>query len=810
MIPPGGIQVGKGLRGAVGGNDFFGQDSAAVVADDRHQAIFGTGGRLGNGGGVLMLATFVDDILGVDNQGIIRDFQVHVVRHIDFAVHGEFAVNGDILGQMQFLAGRDIGAVVKGNVGLTVPHHSGKLFHVAELHHHVPLAVQHRHNLCIRTEGVVTQPLQSAVEFHICRTYPVLGGVVGVVDISAQGLAANVSQALRQVNRLQRNAPEGAVPDVSQAIRQVNGRQRAAALECRRANLFQGAGQGDGSHVAHTGQAIVADIRHTFANHHGFLQVTGKAAVFPNFQGSWNFQHSVGIDLQADGLGVPAQVAHALVAHGFQVFGHVEFRDVEHLVKGPLPDLFNGVRQVQLVDVLVLEKYPLVDAGDGVGPVVAFAVHFGRQGILSSRRSGIKAHHLHLGVRGGHVREGAVVEAHAVVAGVGHAVEQNLLAVAAAAQGSRRGLGLHIHHRFFAQGQVPGAEAVLANGGNAGADVYRFHPLAVDVGAKANGLHIVRNVNGLHVGKPGKGPCINFLDTFRNGDPFQAGAVEGGVADFLQSVGQGDTLQGRAAPEHSLGDFLQVGRQLHIGQVWTIVEDVGAKLGHTLRNGGSLHRGAHKGLFADVLHAVRQIQGGNLGFAERLVANPHQTGRHFVKFRGNEGVKGIGIHIFQAVRQADFRQLIAQEESAVAYVGHPLRNGNGSDGHIHVKRVCANGGDPEGLAAVFHRGRNDNIAGHVAVAGAVSARPLGHQLHRIRADHLPAKAVIGLEAVVQFRRLAIGEVNRFTLAHRDQGISRQAGDRCCGDRGGTVGHAGDHALAVHRGNGGILHRPGEG
>ena len=353
------------------------------------------------------------------------------------------------------------------------------------------------------------------------------------------------------------------------------------------------------------------------------MQVTGKAAVFPNFQGSWNFQHSVGIDLQADGLGVPAQVAHALVAHGFQVFGHVEFRDVEHLVKGPLPDLFNGVRQVQLVDVLVLEKYPLVDAGDGVGPVVAFAVHFGRQGILSSRGAGVKAHHLHLGVRGGHVREGAVVEAHAVVAGVGHAVEQNLLAVAAAAQGGGGGLGLHIHHRFFAQGQVPGAEAVLANGGNAGADVYRFHPLAVDVGAKANGLHIVRNVNGLHVGKPGKGPCINFLDTFRNGDPFQARAVEGGVADFLQSVGQGDTLQGRAAPEHSLGDFLQVGRQLHIGQVWTIVEDVGAKLGHTLRNGGSLHRGAHKGLFADVLHAVRQIQGGNLGFAERLVANPH-------------------------------------------------------------------------------------------------------------------------------------------------------------------------------------------
>ena len=99
-----------------------------------------------------MLAALVDDVVLAEDDCVLRDGELCVVRGNEPALDAELAVDGNIAAQGDGHALGDAGAVVVANVGLTVPDDGGQLIQIGEARDLVALAVQHGDDLGIRAE----------------------------------------------------------------------------------------------------------------------------------------------------------------------------------------------------------------------------------------------------------------------------------------------------------------------------------------------------------------------------------------------------------------------------------------------------------------------------------------------------------------------------------------------------------------------------------------------------------------------------------------------------------------------------------
>ena len=646
--------------------------------------------------------------------GIFCHNQIHIGSHNQLPLDAKLAVNGHILCHGDSLALGNAGAIVIWNIGLAVPAHSGEGFQVMEGHCRILLAVEHRHNLGIAAEGIPADVPELAVQLYIGGPHGHLV-IILIPCISGQRGSAQIGERFRQMNGFQRRIIEGTLSNVGHAVRQVNGGQGLALHKGKAFNPLQGGGQRHGGGVDLIAQAIPADGGDPFSYHNLGIAVAGKGAFTPVFHGSRNLQ---GIHIPAEASGsIPTQVGKAVGLHGFQTLGDVDGADIEHLVKGPLADVGDRVREGQLPEAQILEEHPGFNAGDGVGLVIALAVGGFRHDDLLVAGLVVEGDDLDRIVRDGHIGEDAVVELNAGITGKGYAVEQNLMAEAATAQGDGGVLGFYVDRGMDAMVISPQIESVLANGLHAAADVHGVHALGVNERIHADGLHAVGNGDLPGVGEPGERPIIDFLELLRQNHLFQAGAIESRITDFGDGLGNLNPGEVGAVPEHTLGNFFQVVRQRRIAKASTAIEDVLAKGRNTAGNGHLCQfRTGKEGAVPNGLQTLGQIGHCHATEVESLFSDGLQIFRNGNLCR--DGIERPAVNLLHAVRHGDALQASAGGKGALADDLHRIRNYHGGDIHIGEGPI-ANGGDGEGFFVVGHRGGNFHATGQLAVAAPI-------------------------------------------------------------------------------------------
>ena len=196
---------------------------------------------------------------------------------------------------------------------------------------------------------------------------------------------------------------------------------------------------------------------------------------------------------------------------------------------------------------------------------------------------------------------------------------------------------------------VPEIEGILADGLYAGADIAILNALAVDKGVEADGLDGVRNDDLLEF-RGAEGPLVDLLQAVRQVQLLEAGAIEGRVADGLDRGRNVDALQAGAVPQQAARDLLHVLRQLNIGDVRAVVENIRAvSLDRGGKADGRQALAAQEGLFTDIGDRVGDIAVDHTGHVEGRVSDEFQRGRkrqrsagHAVEGHAADGLDAVG------------------------------------------------------------------------------------------------------------------------------------------------------------------------
>ena len=316
----------------------------------------------------------------------------------------------------------------------------------------------------------------------------------------AKGLIANEADVIGQGDGLaHRGAVEGLLADVLQVLGQVDS---GVVAEGHGALLQTGqsAGEVDPGGFLVAGQGIVAQIGDALADVDGLITVACKGTLVHEFDAARDVQHvglpsrDLTIQLQ---LALPAKVAEGLIADGLQVGRQrTEGTDVEHLVKGAVAGLLDGIGQIQHgQNRLVLEQEAVRQLGDGIGAAVALVGNGGRDGEGLGLGVVADGSDTDGGVGGGHIADAVHGELTAKVGGVGRAVDQDLVTIAGVAQELGLLGGLSVHDTgLILKLVVPEVEGVLTDLLHAGADHAVLHAVAVDKGTESNGPDGIRNL----------------------------------------------------------------------------------------------------------------------------------------------------------------------------------------------------------------------------------------------------------------------------------------------------------------------------